>query len=373
MEIFEFNYAHKLKNYSPMIYKWAVDNNLSLFDFDNCMYTSNRLAVLEQHFVAVASKYSQVLIIEQHPFFDEEWNPFYESDDQYIETKTQIIEISNRLNLRLYFLTADYRYWDNSLNSRCFYPHWYFELRSHAKQFNYQNFNWPIDRKYNFSCNNMSNYRSEKIFNIIECVRRSRSDWILSLYDHPHEQASLIDLTNLGIVRHDQIEIWNKQIKNKIKMYEYDLINNEPLSAMSTIFKGHTESYCNLVIEHSMKIEILSEKSFKPFIAKQIPIYLAQAGACEMLTKLGFDLFYDFINHNEYDAIGKGFVNSCPEPWIKRTSKLHALIDNLYTTKFCDFFTEANTKHRLEKNNEHFYSNTIDKMCIAKFNQLLNK
>jgi hypothetical protein len=365
MEIFEFNYAHKLKNYSPMIYKWAVDNNLSLFDFDNCMYTSNRLALLEQHFVAVASKYSQVLIIEQHPFF--------ESDDQYIETKTQIIEISIRLNLRLYFLTADYRYWDNSFNSRCFYPHWYFELRSHAKQFNYQNFNWPIDRKYNFSCNNMSNYRSEKIFNIIECVRRSRSDWILSLYDHPHAQASLIDLTNLDIVRHDQIEIWNNQIKNKIKMYEYDLINNEPLSAMSTIFKGHTESYCNLVIEHSMEIEILSEKSFKPFIAKQIPAYLAQAGACEMLTKLGFDLFYDFINHDEYDAIGKGFVNRCPEPWVKRTSKLHALIDDLYTTKFCDFFTEANTKHRLEKNNEHFYSNTIDKMCITKFNQLLNK
>jgi hypothetical protein len=182
----------------------------------------------------------------------------------------------------------------------------------------------------------------------------------------------LIDLTNLDIVRHDQIEIWNNQIKNKIKMYEYDLINNEPLSAMSTIFKGHTESYCNLVIEHSMEIEILSEKSFKPFIAKQIPAYLAQAGACEMLTKLGFDLFYDFINHDEYDAIGKGFVNRCPEPWVKRTSKLHALIDDLYTTKFCDFFTEANTKHRLEKNNEHFYSNTIDKMCITKFNQLLN-
>lgn len=365
MKYIHFDYGHRLQKYSLPIYNWAQKHDLEFFDFDNCMYSPDQAHLIESHVQSVAEKTKKLIIVEQHPFFD--------SDEQYTETKTQIIEISNRLNLKLHFLTADYRYWDNILNNECFFPHWYFELRNHAINCNYKNFNWPAIRKYNFSCNNMTNYRSEKIYNYIECFRRHRTDWLLSIYDHLHNQISQIDINQIGNIKTDQITIWNEQIKSTIKMYQYDLLNNEQLSAMSTVFPGHSDSYCNLVMEHSMEIEILSEKSFKPFIAKQIPVYLAQVGACEMLTKLGFDLFYDFINHDHYDNISRGFVNRFPEYWIDRVDQVHKLLDKLYTTNFTDFINDLGTKSRLEKNCEHFYSDKIDQMCIEQFDQLLNK
>lgn len=366
MEVSHFNYAHRLEEYSTLISTWAKNNNLGLFDFDNCMYSPDRHHLIKDHLTWVTANYNKLLVVEQHPFFD--------TDEKYIGAKNEILETADQLNLSLHFLTSDYQHWDNLLTNECFYPHWYFELRSNAIKFNYKNFQWSDSREYNFSCNNMSNHRSEKIYNYIECFRRYRKDWIVSIYDHPHAEISKHDINDVGNIKEDQIAIWNNEIKHTIKLYKNDLYNNEPCNnAMTTLFPGHVDAYCNLVMEHSMEIEILSEKSFKPFIAQQIPVYLAHAGACNFLTKLGFDLFYDFVDHSNYDSIGLGCTDRFPEPWIERLDRVHELIDQLYTTNFEDFIHDANTKQRLEKNCEHFYSDTIDQMCIERFNQLLNK
>jgi len=362
--ISHFDYLPRIKKYSTIIYNWIAANNFAAFDFDHCMYTVNREQKIEQHLAAVAEKNPAMLVVEQHPFFD--------TDEKYVETKSELEKIANQLNLRLYFLTADYRYWNNITSNECFYPHWYFELRDHASRCNYKQFDWPTARKYNFSCNNMSNYRSEKIYNYIECFRRNRSDWLVSIYDHPHAQISKFDIRNIGKIRQDQIDIWNSQIKDTIQFYKYDLYNQESQSAMNTLFPGHVDAACNLVMEHSMEIEILSEKSFKPFIAKQIPVYLAHAGACNMLSKLGFDLFYDFVDHTQYDSIGLGLIGRFPEPFINRIDQVHQLLDSLYTTNLTDFINNLDVKHRLEKNCEHFYSNTIDQLCIQQLSKLLH-
>lgn len=360
-----FDYAHRLAKYSPLIYQWTQDENLGLFDFDDCMYAPDRMNLIDNNLQWQADNSNRLLIIEQHPFF--------ETDEKYTETKKEILEIADKYSLKIYFLTADYRYWDTLKTNECFYPHWYFELRAHALAYDYKNFNWLENKKYNFSCNNMSNYRSEKIYNYIECFRRKRSDWLLSIYDHPHAQISTVDVHDIGKIKQDQIDIWDNEIKHTIKMYEYDLYNQtEPRSAMNTLFPGHVDAHCNLVMENSMEIEILSEKSFKSFLARQIPVYLAHAGACTMLRKLGFDLFYDFVDHEKYDNIGLG-TDRFPEYWINRIDQVHVLIDNLYTTNFTDFINNPTTKTRLQKNHDYFYSNTIDKMCIEQFNQLLNK
>ena len=43
-----------------------------------------------------------------------------------------------------------------------------------------------------------------------------------------------------------------------------------------------------------------TEKSAKPFLMGQIPLFIASPGYVEQLRKLGFDLFDDIINH-DYD------------------------------------------------------------------------
>jgi hypothetical protein len=349
------DYGVRLKNYSSLIYAWTVDNNLGLFDFDSLGPRS--VDHMREHLNYTKEQTRKVVVVEQHPT--------QSFDTKKLEIKNQIITTANHLDIELFFLTPNYTHWDQPHNHECFYPHWYFELRSHANKHNIKNFSWSNTRKYNFSCNNMANYRSEKIYNYIECFRKKRPDWKLSLYDHPNLEITKIDIRNAGNLTEEQMKIWNQEIKHTIKLYEYDLLNNEPLNGMSMLFAGHTDAYCNLVMEHSMEIEILSEKSFKPFVAKQIPIYLAKPGACTFLNKLGFDLFYDFVDHNKYDNISR---ESC----LERIDQVHNIIDELYTRNFEDFIHDSNTKLRLEKNCDYFYSDAIDKMCIQKINSLIN-
>jgi hypothetical protein len=365
MNNFEFDYASRLKKYSPLIFQWTQDENLGLFDFDNWMYAPNQFDQIDNYLKLQADKSNRLLVVEQHPFFDD--------DEKYVETKNKILEIMDKYSLKTYFLTADYKHWDYLETNECFYPNWYFELRTHALDGDYKNFDWLKNKKYNFSCNNMSNYRSEKIYNYIECFRRKRTDWLLSIYDHPHTEISKLDMHDFGKIKQDQIAIWNEEIKHTIKMYTHDLYRAEPNSAMNTLFPGHVDAHCNLVMEHSMEIEILSEKSFKPFIAKQIPVYLAHVGACAMLKKLGFDLFYDFVDHNQYDNIGLDDTERFPESWPNRIDQVHTQIDNLYTTNFTDFINNPTTKTRLQKNHDYFYSDAIDHLCLDRFKQLLNK
>jgi len=49
------------------------------------------------------------------------------------------------------------------------------------------------------------------------------------------------------------------------------------------------------------KIYTFTEKTIKPFIAKQIPIFFALPGHLNVLRNLGFDLFDDLID-NSYDT-----------------------------------------------------------------------
>jgi hypothetical protein len=363
-----FDYGRVILERSPLIYNWAQNQNLEFFDFDNLVYAPERAHLVQPHIESVAKETNKLIIVEQHPFFD--------IDESYLAAKNYILQLANDLRLQLYFLTADYRNWDDVSKRECFYPHWYFELRTHAFENDYKQFHWPTIRKYNFSCNNRSNLRAEKIYNYIECFRRYRPDWLLSIYDHKisNDLISNIDITRMGQFKTDQIDIWNKQIKHTLKQYQFDLYLPQPLSSMNTLFPGHVDAYCNLVMEHSMEIEILSEKSFKPFVAKQIPVYLAHTGACNMLTKLGFDLFYDFVDHARYDSISQDSPSRYPPvlAWMKRIEQVHQLLDNLYTTNFTDFINDTGVKQRLEKNCDHFYSNNIDLLCIERINQLLN-
>jgi hypothetical protein len=62
-------------------------------------------------------------------------------------------------------------------------------------------------------------------------------------------------------------------------------------------------SYINLVSESSGKnseVIFITEKSIKPFVYQQIPIFLATPGIVQHLRQYGFDLFDDIINHS-YD------------------------------------------------------------------------
>jgi hypothetical protein len=218
----------------------------------------------------------------------------------------------------------------------------------------------------------MNNYRSEKIYNYIECARRQRNDWYLTLYNHPGARISDKDIKDVGAITLEQQDFWNANIKDTIPEYKFDLLNSENLNPHSTIFLGHTGAYCNLVMEHTMEVECLSEKSFKPFIAEQIPVYAASRGAAQAMSMLGFDLFYDFVDHNQYDSV---HLNNRREAinYTMRLDALHAAIDKVYQTDFQSFIHRPDVIERKKKNKEHFYSDAIDHMTVQHLDLLIKR
>lgn len=356
-----------LKDASPLITTWAEKNQIGMFDFDECMFDRSHEDTIKEHLVWAKNNYNTLAIIESHPFFV--------NDDWYQKKITYIKEVASDIKLPLIFLTADYKLWNNIRNNSAFFPGWYIRQRRWAKQMNYRDFIFSDDRKYNFSCGNKSNLRSEKIYNYIECYKRKRKDWYITIYNHPTARISDVEGKNIAGLTKEQVVIWDNEIRDKIPEFQNDLIppDNFFTNPHTTLFPVYTDSYCNLVMEHSMEVAILSEKSFKPFIAQQIPIFLAHTGAAAAMANLGFDIFYDFIDHNKYDFVESITGYRITENFTLRIDKVHELIDELYKTNFIDFIHNTNTKDRLKQNQDYFYSDEIDKRSIVQFEQLLNK
>lgn len=71
-------------------------------------------------------------------------------------------------------------------------------------------------------------------------------------------------------------------------------------------------TYCNIVTEseceewpysRNINLEVITEKSYKPLLTKQIPIYVSGKGHLKYLTGLGFNTFFDLLPDN-YDSYG---------------------------------------------------------------------
>ncbi len=367
MNIYYDYLTHNLKNASPLVTQWAKSNNVMMLDFDNCMFDKDFDTHINDYLKHTKEKSSILAIVECHPFFSE--------DELYNRRKNTILNLVNDLNIDYFFLTADYNLWlDQPELNKTFHPDWYFRQRQWSIENNYKSYNFDKVRHYNFSCGNKSNFRTEKIYNYIECYRRQRSDWFITIYDHPHAKISQVTSNNFTGISIEQQQLWDLEIRHTIKEYENDVEFPDIYftNPHCVIFPVHTNSYCNLVMEHTMEVPVLSEKSYKPFIAEQIPIYLAATNAARALSYLGFDLFYDFVDHTQYDTLT---VNNSrvPENFTKRIDQVHSMIDKLYNTDFVEFIHDSRTKQRLKENQEYFYSNKIDEMCIRHFDQLLNK
>jgi hypothetical protein len=355
-----------LRNASPLVTQWAQSNDITMLDFDNCLYDVNfDNYCIRSYLKHTKENYSGLAIVECHPFF--------ENDELYTQRRNTIVQIAHDLNLDYFFLRADYSLWlDKPESNKTFYPDWYFRQRQWSTENNHITYNFDKPRNYNFSCGNKSNLRIEKIYNYIECYRRHREDWYITIYDSPQHKISESTSENFPGLSDCQKHLWDSEIRQTIKEYENDVEFPDIYFTHphSLIFPVHTNSYCNLVMEHSMEIAILSEKSYKPFIAKQIPIYLAGIGAANALKNLGFDLFYDFIDHTLYDNL---HINNHRDVqnFAIRINRVHELIDDLYKTNFTDFFHDSNTKQRLQSNQDYFFSDEIDKLTIKHLDKLV--
>lgn len=348
-EFFKFSDAGALVDY------WAELNRVLLFDFDETMFAEDTESKIHSTIKAAKEQnYKLIAIIESHPFFV--------VDERYNNKKQLLLTILSEYNLPAAFLTADWKHWQTEAINETFFPCWWFRLRAYAKQQCYDSYGFPTNRTFNFSCCNMANLRPEKLCNYVKCFSRHRPDWYLTIYDNPSLRISNVDLAHIKGFTSDEQTVWLNEILPNLKPYKYDLLNGEQLNAYSTIFAGHTDAYCNIVVEHSAEIEIVSEKSFKPFIAEQVPVYVGQRGITKFIESLGFDVFRDFVDYTKYDGL---------DLFVDRIEAMHQEIDKLYANGDPgEFFKQPTVQARLKKNKELFYSDYIDKLTITHLDRL---
>jgi hypothetical protein len=370
--ILNYGRDSKMPLTSPAIYNWAKQNKIFLFDFDALMFAPEITETfLRQYIKKIVEDYKYVLVCEQHPF------NIYE--DMYKYRHKQLVDMMMPL-IKTMFVTSDWEWWNSKkVSNYTFLPFWYFDQRRFSINTKYNKYLFDRNKKYLFSCLNRSNLRPEKLYNFIKCYERKSADWFLTAYKLPHLPNNVLGCTE------EQNKLWQTEIRPGLTEFINDLENSDinennkhPVAepnptAFSLLFPGFTQARINLAIEHSMEFPIASEKTFKPFVAQQVPIFLGYAGIATCIRNLGFDVFDDIIDHSAYDSIGiKEGEKSNWEHWVPRIDAVHHLIDKLLTTNLREILTSDAVQARLIQNKNYFYSSNIDDICVTKLNTLLN-
>jgi hypothetical protein len=131
-----------------------------------------------------------------------------------------------------------------------------------------------------------------------------------------------------------------------------DIFRNAKDLAPYVYHHSHQDSYCNIVTEsetdgfpYQLNLEIITEKSYKPFVAKQIPIMLAGRGHIAYLKSLGFEMMEDLLPP-DYDYM-----------WTDQ--KISAIVD--VVAKGLEFIKDFYFAHirEIDHNHELWFSGKI--------------
>jgi hypothetical protein len=175
---------------------------------------------------------------------------------------------------------------------------------------------FPVTRKY---CVGMLSqvYRPARVYLLIqlatkpyytEVMTRWGSHQVLDQYDAP--------LTAEELTRVQQLlptVTYADSVTQSIPRFDI----------VGSIQHGIDESYLNIVLETyaDSNEPFVSEKIFKPIRAGQLFLVQGSAGSVELLRKLGFDVYDDFIEHDFYDH---------DPDWRRRTDLMLQVLDRIY-------------------------------------------
>jgi hypothetical protein len=111
----------------------------------------------------------------------------------------------------------------------------------------------------------------------------------------------------------------------------------------------YSQCAVNIVTETVLDRGSLSEKSCKPFVARQIPVIVGPEGANQFLQDLGFDMFSDLVPWSEWDQE--------PDVEIKLQRIADFVCDWYHSGHILDQYRSV--QHRVEHNKQHIHSESF--------------
>jgi hypothetical protein len=158
--------------------------------------------------------------------------------------------------------------------------------------------------------------------------------------------------------------------RNLIKYMMYTFVGHntlpdetpEQVRLQNDIGVGHpaySQYAVNIVTETDVNVPYISEKTCKPFVARQIPLIVGSQGVNKFLSDIGLDMFEDIIPWQTWDS----------EPEL--TTRLEKIVDCVETwILYGDIVRNyKNVRKRVERNKKYFHSEEFRNILMRQMHQ----
>lgn len=311
------------------------------------------------------SKFNQVILVlsvsEYNEFDKEELNKKInqykiEFIFLYENSSADIVSIPNDVNevyIPVYTFHYNFDFFNDKKLNYFYYPKWIFFIRHIIDQ------SLDIITKYPISCacRNFNNGRIGKIYNYQLLKNKSYFDKILFTKFksiEPFEMFRIAPEFKDTVMLSEFLLDYNTW--EQMNYNELDLVNSMGIINLDV----YNKSLFHLVAETAIEFSQLSEKTYKVFLAKQIPVICGAQYSVKHLRDLGFDMFDDIIDHDHYDKIAN---------WQERIVAMHEILDVIVNLDHEKILKE--TEHRRYFNQQHLKSQELtDLILIPIINEL---
>jgi hypothetical protein len=210
-------------------------------------------------------------------------------------------------------LTKPYVILNNDYTKASYHPFWLVTSHYWAQR---DPTEFPVTRKYQVGMLSQY-YRPARVYLLIQLANKPYYNEVMTRWGS-HQVLDQFDspLTAEELSRAQQLLPTVAHAESVTQpMPRFDMVGS--------IQHGIDESYLNIVLETyaDSNESFVSEKIFKPIRAGQLFLVQGSVGSVELLRKLGFDVYDDFIEHDFYD--------NDPD-WRRRTDLMLEVLDRIY-------------------------------------------
>ena len=259
------------------------------------------------------------------------------SNCPYNDTTEKIVPELSKTFDDFLILTGDVKYLNNALDKAAYFPYCYLQSHDHKPS--------PLlvansYRHYPISCLN-GRSRPHRVENFVKLVKKPWFNKLrFSMYNNFDEAQEKTERPGLHFCDDTILPTYLSLCDRLPEKYPIDY---------SVQDEAYHNSYINLVTETTVNtIDLyVSEKSWKPFRAGQMPIFLGNPTLVNFFRELGFDVFDDIIDHS-YDF---------EDDWHKRIDMIHEQLDTIVDYNWKKIFKD--TEERRLANYNLFYSQEL--------------
>ena len=259
------------------------------------------------------------------------------SADPFNKLEEQVVDQLSTITDNFVVLSGDATYFIEPKDHICFLPFWYL----------IQKYIWPKSIASSGPC-------SYKISSLNGTTRYHRVENFVKLKEKTYFDQLYFTMRYAWNERTEKQQtpksFWNSDIAEKFS--SLILPDQSPGEKTDSIDNpAYQDSYVNYVTETSILDGTImtTEKTWKPIMAGQPAIWLANPGTVNFLRSIGFDMFDDILDDHRYD--NETNLN-------RRIDMIYDIIDNIMSADLAQIFQD--TLARRQANLDQFYSDDLE-------------